>query len=297
MIFVISCTFLSSYFCSQIAGRKMTNILIPTDFSDNSWNAIRYTLQFFKNCSCTFYLLHVNETVVIKGVTSSRIQHKSKQNLEYKNKLNELIQKIEKNNLKYNHRFFTLVANGVIVDAIRNEVQDKHLDLIVMGTQGANLIKKYSVGSNTTDVLNKVKCNLLVIPENAIFTKVDQVALPTDYSIFFGPNLLNPIASILGLFDAKLHIFHVAKSNEKVLDEMQENKELLADYFSDSKHEFHSITHQNMNEAIQKCVEKHEIKLIAMVAKNIHFFQQLFFNPEKSQINYQKKIPFLVLHE
>ncbi|MEX0997777.1 MAG: universal stress protein [Flavobacteriaceae bacterium] len=275
----------------------MTNILIPTDFSDNSWNAIRYALQFFKNCSCTFYLLHVNETAEIKGVLSSQKQHQSKQDLEYKNKLNQLIQKIEKNSLKYNHRFFTLTANGIIVDAIRNEVQNKRLDLIVMGTQGANMIHKATVGSNTTDVLNKVKCNLLVVPENASFTKVDQVALPTDYSIFFGPNLLNPIDSILRLFDAKLHIIHVTKSNEKVLDEMQQNRELLADYFSDSKHEFHSITHQNMNEAIQKCVEKHQIKLIAMVAKNIHFFQQLFFNPEKSKINYQKKIPFLVLHE
>ncbi len=275
----------------------MTNILIPTDFSENSWNAIRYVLQFLKNCSCIFYLLHVNETIENKEVNSIRKQQKSKQDTELKNKLNQLIQKIEKNDLKYKHRFFTLLANGIIVDAIRNEVQDKRLDFIVMGTQGANMIKKTTVGSNTTDVLNKVKCNLLVIPENANFSSLDNVALPTDYSIFFGPNLLNPVASILGFFDAKLHIVHVAKSNEKVLEEMQENKELLADYFSDSKHEFHSITHQNMNEAIQKCVEKHEIKLIAMVAKNIHFFQQLFFNPEKSKINYQKKIPFLVLHE
>ncbi len=275
----------------------MTNILIPTDFSENSWNAIKYALQFFKNCSCTFYLLHVYELTEIKGVNTPRRQLQSKQDKEYKNKLNQLIQKIEEQDLKQNHRFYAIVANGVIVDAIRNEAQDKHLDLIVMGTQGANMLKKKNVGSNTTDVLNKVKCNLLVIPENAEFTLVDQVALPTDYSIFFGPKLLNPISTILGLFNAKLHIVHVTKSNEKVLDEMQQNKELLSDYFSDSKHQFHSITHQNMNEAIQKCVEKHQIKLLAMVAKNIHFFQQLFFNPEKSQINYQKKIPFLVLHE
>lgn len=272
----------------------MTNILIPTDFSENSWNAIKYSLQFFKNCRCTFYLLHVIQSSENNSI--SKLQQ-VKQDKIYKNKLNQLIQKIETEGLKQNHRFFALVANGHIVDAIRNEVLDKHLDLIVMGTQGANLVKKKNVGSNTTDVLNKVKCNLLVIPENARFTQIDQVALPTDYSIFFGPKLLNPIASILSLFNAKLHIVHVTKSNEKVLDEMQQNKELLADYFSDSRHEFHSITHQNMNEAIQKCVEKHQIKLIAMVAKNIHFFQQLFFNPEKSKINYQKKIPFLVLHE
>ena len=38
----------------------MKNILIPTDFSENSWNAIEYALHFFSKSSCNFYLLHVN---------------------------------------------------------------------------------------------------------------------------------------------------------------------------------------------------------------------------------------------
>ena len=37
----------------------MANILIPTDFSDNAWNAVEYAVEFFKNSSCNFYLLHV----------------------------------------------------------------------------------------------------------------------------------------------------------------------------------------------------------------------------------------------
>jgi hypothetical protein len=38
----------------------MKNILLPTDFSDNSWNAIEYAINFHKNDTCTFYLLHTN---------------------------------------------------------------------------------------------------------------------------------------------------------------------------------------------------------------------------------------------
>ncbi|MDO9137044.1 MAG: universal stress protein, partial [Lutibacter sp.] len=37
----------------------MKNILIPTDFSENSWNAVKYALEFFKDTPCDFYLLHV----------------------------------------------------------------------------------------------------------------------------------------------------------------------------------------------------------------------------------------------
>ena len=38
----------------------MKKILIPTDFSKNSKNAIRYSLNLFKETPCHFVLLYVN---------------------------------------------------------------------------------------------------------------------------------------------------------------------------------------------------------------------------------------------
>ena len=40
----------------------MKKILIPTDFSENSWNAIKYAVAFFKKTKCTFYILHIAST-------------------------------------------------------------------------------------------------------------------------------------------------------------------------------------------------------------------------------------------
>jgi nucleotide-binding universal stress UspA family protein len=275
----------------------MTNILIPTDFSENSWNATKYALSFFKNCKCTFYLLHVNKINGFSQNTISGIENESELKPDYKNKLNQLIQKIEDSNLKQNHIFFSLVTNGNIVDTIRNEVIEKHIDLIVMGTKGSSGFKKIAVGSNTTDVINKVKCTTLVIPENAVFTELENIALPTDYSIFFGSKILETISEVLNLFKSKLHIFHLVKTDEKIIGDQLQNKELLQDYFIDNKHTFHSITNKNLDIAIDECVKKHNIKLIAMVAKNIHFFQQLFYFSNTTTTSYQKEIPFLVLHE
>ena len=36
----------------------MKKIILPTDFSDNAYNAIRYAVQLFKDVETTFYLLH-----------------------------------------------------------------------------------------------------------------------------------------------------------------------------------------------------------------------------------------------
>ena len=36
----------------------MKNILLPTDFSQNSLNAINYAMELFKDTPCQFYLLN-----------------------------------------------------------------------------------------------------------------------------------------------------------------------------------------------------------------------------------------------
>lgn len=45
----------------------MKNILIPTDFSDNAWNAIRYGMAFFKKIKCNFYLVNVSPITAYSG--------------------------------------------------------------------------------------------------------------------------------------------------------------------------------------------------------------------------------------
>jgi len=36
----------------------MKKIILPTDFSENAYNAIKYAVQLFKDVESTFYLLH-----------------------------------------------------------------------------------------------------------------------------------------------------------------------------------------------------------------------------------------------
>ena len=90
----------------------MKNVLIPTDFSGNSWNAIRYGLNFFEKEHCNFYVLHVN---------SSKIGPKNSPSLPYieeidkrllnssKIKLRKLLDRINTEFPKNkNHHFYTL---------------------------------------------------------------------------------------------------------------------------------------------------------------------------------------------
>lgn len=277
----------------------MKNILVPTDFSENSWNAIEYALHFFSKSSCNFYLLHVN---TIDEVAGFEIPQNSLNGVipevlikSSKKLLQETIKRIHKSGLCGKHRFFTLTDNTYIINSIRKHVAEKCIDLIVMGTKGASDLEKFAIGSNTGDVITKVKCTTLIVPEMANYKVPKEIVFPTDFSIFYPTETIQPIADIIETHNSSVRVLHVNKGAE-LSDDQQKNKEYLDDYFSNYKHSFHFLTNKHIEDAVQKFVDSHGINLIAMLAKNLNYFQKILFHPTIKEISYYKNIPFLVLH-
>jgi nucleotide-binding universal stress UspA family protein len=280
----------------------MKSILLPTDFSENSWNAIRYALRFFETSICHFYLLHVSRLSDLTAIDIPYIP--SEQDIEDKYlkhakiQLRQLLRKISEE-LPQNkkHKFHTISDYNYFVESIRNHVSEKKIDIIVMGTKGATGLKKFIIGSNTGDVITKVHCTTLVVPENARFTSIKQLAFPTDLALSYNIQTLQHITEILEEFGSFLKILHINKKEEDLNFDQLKYKELLEDYFNDKAHSFHFIKDNNIEDAIQCFVHSRDIDMIAMVAKNLNYFQRILFLPTVEEISYHTDVPFLVLHE
>ncbi len=279
----------------------MKNILLPTDFSKNSWNAILYALAFFKNNRCNFYLLHIT---TISDYTNGNtpiipMSDSIEKSLlaEAKVELQKLLTKINELPTNKNHTFITLTSIDYFIDAVRNQIQEKDIDLIVMGTKGASGIKKIIIGSNTGDIITKVKCPVLVVPEKAVFKIPKEIAFPTDYNLFYQTKILSSISDLVKEYDAAIRILHVAKKDDKLTVFQNENKDYLNDFFMDEKHSFHKVTNKKIEAGVQCFVESRNIDIIVMIAKNLNLFQQILFKPMVEEISYHTEIPFLVLHE
>jgi nucleotide-binding universal stress UspA family protein len=280
----------------------MKSILLPTDFSKNSWNAIKYALQFFEKSNCHFYLLHVNRLSNLASVDTSYITTpeaiEEVQTKLAKKQLREFLKRISKE-LPHNknHKFYTITDYNFFIESIRNHAQEKSIDIIVMGTKGASGLKKFIVGSNTGDVITKVPCTTLVVPENAKYTSIKEIAFPTDLALSNHIQTLKPISEILDEFDSFLRVLHINKKKENLNRGQQKYKELLEDYFNGYKHSFHFLTNDKIEDAVQCFVESRDIDMIAMVAKNLNYFQRILFMPTVEEISYHTDVPFLVLHE
>lgn len=279
----------------------MMNILIPTDFSENAWTAIRYITAFYEKTPCNFYLLHVNRLLV----ASPDLPYLPDANTieetlikPSKLKLNKTVERINALNLKKeHHNIFTLTEYDFLTEAINKHVREKKIDLVVMGTKGASGLQEVLVGSNASNVIKKVPCTTLIIPENATYNPLEEIAFPTDFSMFYNISSLLPLTNLLKKTEAALRILHISKKETDLDNNQKNNKNLLEDFFSDNDFSFHFLTNTNVEQAVQCFVESRNIDMVVMVAKNQNYFQQILFHSKVEKISYHTDVPFLVLHE
>lgn len=271
------------------------NILMPTDFSENSWNAISYALSFFKNVYTNFYFLHVEaseweeeeenlHTVQVKAKSSAKA-------------FQTLLGRLGEEKLNKKHQFFTSLEQGHFVETIRQHVSERDIDFIVMGTQGASGYKKATVGSHSTEVITRVKCPVLVIPEHATYREPKNITFPTDFNISYKNKVIHTLKQVCYFNDSALRVLYLSKKSEELTERQESNKSYLKEQLLEIEHSFHYTRNNTLEEAVESFVSSNETQVITMMAKNLNFFQHILFHPVAKKISYHKEVPFLVLHE
>ena len=278
------------------------NVLLPTDFSENSLNAISYAIDFWRHAACNFYIIHVNGFDTFMAGDSTYILTEEQIEDMYiqptNQKLSELLNQIHEGfDVSDNQKFHTMARQGFFLDTIRKAVLDHQIDMIIMGTKGASGLKQYIIGSNTADVITKVKCNTLVVPENAEYNSFKEIAFPTDYNITYDVNILQPLIDILENTGANLRFLHIKEKGVELNSDEQISRDMLNDFFENFKLSCHYLTNTKVEDAIQCFVESRSIDLIIMVAKSLNYFQSILFHSKIEKVTYHTDIPFLVVHE
>ncbi|WP_046744469.1 universal stress protein [Kordia zhangzhouensis] len=260
----------------------MKNILLPTDFSENSWNAIEFAIRFLENTRCHFYILHVNTTD-----DCSTIKDKFQQLTA------RISQTFPKNIL---HKYITLTNNSSCIQAVRHEVEDKEIDMMIIGAKGISDSQAHIVGNFAENIITKVKCNVLIIPENVTYKTFNEVAFPTDFTLSTDIRTLSPITTLLHDITA-LRVLYINKVSHQLNHQQQANKALLEDFLDNYEYSFHFLTHHNTENAVEDFVQNKDIDLMIMAAKNLNYFKKILFHSNVANINYHTKIPFLIMHE
>lgn len=269
-------------------------ILLPTDFSDNAWSAAVYAFKLYEDEVCTFHFLHSSRMKVssMSNMSNRLIRVMAENAMK---ELAELKEMAEKTDTNANHKFEIILSTNDLHDAIETVIEKNKIDLVVMGTKGATKATDIIFGSNTVNVIKKVKsCPVLAIPDEFNFLKPEQIAFPTDFNRIYGDELL-PLKRLAELHNSKIRIVHINKEDD-ISESQSYNLDQLKLSLEDYEHSFHWMPNYGTKEhAIKDFIDELNINVLVMINYQHSFIENIIKEPVIKKLGFQLNIPFLVI--
>ncbi|MEO8934832.1 MAG: universal stress protein, partial [Xanthomarina sp.] len=209
----------------------MKKILLPTDFSENSWNAISYALHLFKDEQCAFYLLNTYTPIVYHMeyvvLSPSQLGLEDVVKEQALKGLENFEKRISEQFSNPKHSFKSQAVFNTLTSEITDQVKEHQIDYVIMGTKGATGAKEVLFGSNTVHVFKQVKCPVLAVPDSFNFEKLNHILFPTDYEIDYKNKQVKPLVELSEKHQAKINILNVSYGRELTSDQ-KKNKATLS---------------------------------------------------------------------
>lgn len=276
-------------------------ILIPTDFSKNAWNALLYAVDLYKGLSCEFYLLNTfnaNGHILTKIQSlnpSDELYKKAKE--ESEKGLEKVLKQISIMNEIPNHQFFTVSRYDDLISGIKEVLDMKDIELVVMGTKGKSNMMKMVFGTNTVRAMEEVRnCPVLAVPNKAVFSKLKEIVFPTSFKTHYKNRELQYLIEIATISNCPIQIVH--HEEERKLDDAQRNyKALLEDCLEGLDYHFHWLNCVDFHTALESFIHNRESGMITFINKKHTLFNTLFSRPLLKKLGYHSDVPILALHD
>jgi nucleotide-binding universal stress UspA family protein len=139
-------------------------ILVPTDFSKHSDNAVKYAAAFAEKFAAELHFLHVvqdmavfiPEAVLMTPAMTPPVE-------QFRSAARAALEKVMKDHNLTGLKVTTEIAEGVPFAEIVRAARDKDVDLIVMGTHGRTGLAHMLLGSVAEKVVRKAPCPVLTV--------------------------------------------------------------------------------------------------------------------------------------
>lgn len=261
----------------------MRTIVIPTDFSATANHAAQYAAEMLRGeHDVNVILYHVYEKPGhLAAVTESLENLKAEM-------LSKAIVRVE----------CIAVQGDDVIEEIERVVRHRQANLVIMGITGKHALAQMFMGSNTLKLVDSDLVPVLIIPNNATFTGIKNVALTSDFKNVKVSTPTAPIRAILQMFRPAFHIINVDSLHYVSLtDEYKKERDDLAQMFSEFNPEFYFIGLNDFHEAIDHFVKDKQIDMLITVPRKHTFLSSLYKRSHTKTLVYQSTVPILATPE
>ncbi len=278
----------------------MNQILIPTDFTENSRESIFYGVKLARDLNKNVLLLHVvdiyNHGVVYPYPTSMPPQipppvvEESEENA--KNEFKVLLKDIDEN-VKNQPRIDYKIEHGLIVEKILKIIHKPQVDMVLLpGRKGTNHISKVNA-----KIIESADCPVWIIPPDNSYKSFDKIVYATDYNEA-DIDSLKKLAQIASYFKAYIFALHI--TNDFDFKNQLEGKgfeETVREKAGYQRIDLIFMPGEKIIDAVDEFARDIDADVIAMLKEDESLLDRIFRRSETKKMVFKSQLPVLVYHE
>jgi nucleotide-binding universal stress UspA family protein len=288
----------------------MKTILVPTDFSPVSDNALNYALELAILFDSTIILLNAytrpaaenyevepayalslgnNEASVYENEASYHYDLVSDKLARLKS---EIYARAEK------HLNIECVAEqGSPYDIILKIAQERKPDLIVMGlSTAAGKIKEHLIGSISLKIARNQPVPTFIVSEKVKYRKIQKISYACDLTNLEQTHLACAAKLFSRAFKAEIEIVNVEKPEERISDEKSYNNFFVEDILENVKHSIIHITGNDVAQELEDYFQLFKTDLIMISPKKHNLLHYLFHHSITNELAFHSGLPILAIH-
>jgi nucleotide-binding universal stress UspA family protein len=257
----------------------MKKILVPTDFSESAENALYYAIEMAKHEKGEIFLLHVE----IEGDSNVERHLKS------------AATKIEHAGaIKYN----LISTKGFLEDLISSTINEKQIDLLIMGTNGEGNFANLIFRSNASKILEIANCPVIIVPLATNYKTVSKITYATNYN-HSDILAIKKLIEIAKPFKAQLNILHVESDSESPEQQVKLMQKFMKDVNAAIQYNnvsFQLLEGKNIELAIKEYIDNDSTDLLVTSTDHRGLWDKVFGNSLTNNLAYTCPIPLMAFH-
>ncbi|MFM7852780.1 MAG: universal stress protein [Flammeovirgaceae bacterium] len=187
----------------------MRRILVPCDFSDPAVQAFKFAVEIALKSRGEIILLNVVEVPVMhETVLMPTLYFEQTLMDEMKGAADKKFQRLKDRWAGERVTVSTFVQFGSIITSIRQLIDEKKIDLVVMGTHGTTGARELFIGSNTEKIVRTSAVPVIAIKKSAKLATVKNIVFPNDLHSD-NEELVMKVKELQNFFKATLHVVYI----------------------------------------------------------------------------------------
>jgi len=288
---------MSRLFCIFIAKplpMNIRSILVPTDFSPCSLNALRIAVQLAQQFNARLHLVHAIRVPTPHAGVSARalvdpiVQGIGEEVEAHWARLEGEVPGLA--SVKYEHQVFRAHA----LDAIYTAMKTGKADLIVMGTKGSHSSLEKMLGGVSTDVIRMGEVPVLVVPEAVEQFRPERIALAADFKQTESFASLDILKRLVMLFSSEIWVVNVTDGDPQRFASLVESFK-VDKFLASTPHRFETVKSDSVTKGLFRFVADNRLDMLVMMPRRHGLFDRIFSSSQTQKVAMAIQVPLLAV--